>query len=294
MYKAGEKIRVDDIVFCVPGLVIGFNSTILPGIEDVRRSSGLDRITLYIETWDDVDNMPWVNAIKEQHKDFPNITLKLNLWKHKQINFPELWRKIYTELGIEYKEPINVNPNLFKRLVPLVIYQKLYSRIHSDITIGTDAQDLTGYKNIPIFRIKPECIFKSTKNIEVGFMPSLIKDLSSHFIQFSPIAFKNVKSPFDIFYNDHITSHSLNDIFYFSSAEILYRTFGTSTNDIVDKFITLTRKYLDLLPFKVRDLETFGVVATNQEYYALEGSVLLKDLVDLNTSPVKRRESAKG
>lgn len=286
MYTQGEDVKIDDIIISLPGLVIGFNSTIFPAIEAIRVALGLDTIKFFIETWDDVDNNPWVAGIRREHSNYPNVKLILRQWKHTDIGFDKQWERIYDGLGIKYETPIDVHSNLFKRLVPFVIFQKQYSRIYEYLCTYSHAQYLFGYRNIPIVRIKPNFIFHKPEEIIEKFSIHLNRDLSQHFIQFNPIAFSNVKSPFDILYTEHITSHSVSDIFFYSSIDILYRTFGTTTEETVDKFTELTAKYFARLPYKITTPEDFGTLSLNQEYYSLEASVLFKDFLDLNPLPV--------
>ena len=286
MYKINDDIKIDSAIITMPGLLIGFNDTIFPGIDGIREALGMDSIRFYIETWDVDYNGQWIAEVNRQAKKFPKIKVFMNSIKYEDIGMLEHWERIYKELDLKYSPELNVHEFNFKRLVAFIVYQRQYERIYKDIHRLWNLIELVGYKNIPIIRLKPNMILQDKEHIAANLMKAIKTDFINHYIQFNPHTFSSLKTPFDVFYTDHITSHSVGDIFNFSSVETLYSIFGTDTEEIVDKFIELTKKYVNKTPFDIKTEEDFSIYATNPEYYSIEGSVLLKDIIDQRSIPV--------
>lgn len=112
----------------IPGLLIGFNETILQSAELLAKNYLKKQIVVSITTWEEEENINWINKLHSIKKDYPNLIIKIHTESYTGAKFNHFIHKFYSKLGA--KRVHNVQGNLFKLLA--VSYIHHYAAINSD------------------------------------------------------------------------------------------------------------------------------------------------------------------
>lgn len=274
------------VAFAIPGLIGGFNTTILDGIEGIRVALGLEQIKLYIFTWNEPNNYKWNLKLQEVVKDYPGILIVQEIENYQSSSIVSGVKGLYNTLGIPSDEEVILDRYNTKRIVSLYAQFRLYKLIrdfeHKHPYLEQDNKTL-------IYKINPNVIFhpNDTKNTVGGYHKySINKILHILLKHICTVGIHNIKHPYDFLYVGEASSTAVSDKMYASSIDTLSRLFGTTEDEFWGKLFKVYNYYFKKYPFKVQNSKELEIFGKDLTYFPIEGSVFLKKLIDLNEDTV--------
>jgi len=283
-YKQPLLNYTSNIGVIMTGLVYGFNSTILPGVDAIRQSFNLDKIKFFISTWDIDENLKWLDQIVLESKKYPSIELDININSLSDIGIDKIWENIYTNVDIDYNLPINVDFNSYKRLIPIVAAQLGYNYAYS-----STPQDSSVYKGnqYPLIRLKPNSLLNSPQFIKDNFIPRLQDDIDTYLQMYLKDVHGNQMNPYDNIYCSHpVGSVGFGDHTYISNPSTILKIVGDSLETTVDRFIEILKEYKDQYWKSIKNTDDFKVFSRDINSFPLEGSSIFKKYTDLSSETI--------
>lgn len=283
----GKKIP---IVWTVPGLVFGFNHSILKFIENVRTTLSHDKAYLVVNTWDVRFNGAFIGAlIKHTHSEtgkYKNIELILTKDKYEDTGIIDISQRLLKDLGITKPgyfdgvlgKDLFFSAHHFKRLVYFYSHHRTFSYIYHRFNKEDKSE---GDLLFPlVFRLSSKFVMQDSKWIHSKFLKVLIHmfDYAQRHLNVRDI--EKINHPYDILYTTDSGSSFYDDMIYASSPETLVNIFGLTEEDFYQKLLKFYKSYTDRYPGTLdsdKDFKTFG---ENRFYLPLEGSTIMKDFAD--------------
>lgn len=277
-----KKYKPHKVAFGIPGMIGGLSFKLLDGIESIRQALGEPVIELYIFTWKDTENMKWVNKLESIRRKYPYIRIYIELEDIHSSGYIEGVGGLLDNLGIKYLGKATIDKYNNKRLISLYVQYRLYclmkKHLYNYPFLEEDNKTLIVKVNTNLIPLdNPGKIF--TKVLNTTFH-TLLKHICT-------VEIKQITHPYDIIYTTAAGTNAISDKLYLSSLDTLINIFGNDDSDFWSKMLDLYTHYLGKYRHKVSKPKDFEIFGKDLEVLPLEGSVLIKHLINISKKPVQ-------
>lgn len=271
------------LVWTCPGLVFGFNYSILDFIDSLRQTLKHDKVYLVAYTWEVSFNMPFVNALyRLTHPvtgKYKNIELILITEPYEESSIIELSQRLLQDLNITksgYKEENLLFSNMhFKKMVYFYSHYRTFKYIY------TRFDNEKGDRLFPlVFRLSPKLYMADRRWVHSSGLNTILHLFEYAQKHLSVEDLDAVKHPYDILYTVDSGSSYYDDMFYASSPETLVNIFGNSDEGFYQKMLSFYKKYIYKYPGIMETDLDFNIFGKNRSHIPLEGSTIMKEFAD--------------
>lgn len=272
------------IVWTCPGLVFGFNYSILKLINSYRQILNHSKTYLVINTWDTPYNLRFVKALQRltdpKDGEFKSITLILTKEKYEESKILDHCTRLLTDLNItkigdSRRTKLHFSSMHFKRMVYFYSHFKTFSYIlrKFDNNKGERIHPL-------VIRLSPKMFMSDHKWVHSHGLKMFL-----HLFEYAQkhLCVKDLDKlnhPFDILYTMDSGTSYYDDMLYCSSPDTLVNIFGNSEEEFYHKMLSFYQKYIERYPGTIETDEDFSYFGKNRTLLPLEGSTIMKQLAD--------------
>lgn len=289
-YIRTTKAKNIPIVWTVPGLVFGFNHSILKFIEYVRTTLYHDKAYLVINTWDIRFNNQFMGALNKHTNPetgkYKNIELILTKDKYEDTGIIDISQRLLKDLGITKPgyfdgvvgKGLYYSPHHFKRLVYFYSHHRTFSYIYHRFSNEDNSKGALPFPLV--FRLSPKFVMQNYKWVNSKFLKVIIHlfDYAQKHLNVTDI--EKVNHPYDVLYTVDSGSSYYDDMLYASSPETLVNIFGLTEEDFYQKLLNFYKRYIDRYPGTLESDKDFTTFGEDRFYLPLEGSTIMKDFAD--------------
>lgn len=273
-----ESLLIEQSNIFIPGPSISEfgNSSPYEGLELVRcnndgcfyRKVENQILNVFITSWDNKENMFWVNSLVEESKKFPLLKIHFKLLKYESSDLLDFFSTIYNSLGVSY-ESLDVSSHTFKRGVVWYLYQKAFYWAQKELF------KIDPLSRWTLLKLKGNCDLVDTDTIKTKFKSNFIDLLNYSASNFPSGIINNLYSTTDIFYSSEITSKSIGDSVFMTSSEAFLNLLGTSSKFTAQRLANFFKKYIKLSGIKVNSIEVLDMIMASPKYIPWEGQIIL-------------------
>lgn len=277
------------LVFAVPGLVFGFNHTVLEALEAIRQITKQDEAFLYIYTWKTDFNLPFLKSLEKlthpKTGKYPNIVLKYKISTYEDSELVPIAHRLMEDLGCD--TPINgvnlmFDESNFKRLVYFYSHYRLFKYIFRD----TSKYSFDEYGVPLVFKISAKLQLQEKSFLDKRLLSILWKMFEYASKHLGIESLEKVNHPYDILYTTDSGTSYYNDMLYASSPKTLVNIFGCNDEEFYQKILNFYKSYTHRYPGSLRTDEDLTIFGRNHDMLPIEGSTILKHFADNSKNPV--------
>lgn len=271
-----------NLIWAVPGLVFGFNYSILDALEEYRKQFQHEKAYLYFHTWKTSFNLPFVKKLESLTDPktgiYKNIELKYTISTYEKSELLEIAHRLMKDLGITSKQGLELHfdHSNFKRLVYFYSHYLTYKLIYNE----TSRTSFEAFSTPLVFRLSPKIQMADFKWINSKGFETFVKIFEYPHKHLSPESLEKVEHPYDILYTTDSGTSYYDDMFYASSPKTLVNIFGTNIEEFYQKFLSLYTKYLYRYPGSLVTDDDLTSYARTKDMLPIEGSTILKHFAD--------------
>lgn len=277
------------IVFAVPGLLFGFNYSILNTLETIRQLLSRDKIYLYVYTWKTDFNLPFLKALEKlthpKTGQYPNIELKYKISTYEDSELIPIAHRLMKDLGCDTPisgETLNFDQSNFKRLVYFYSHYRLFKYILRD----TSKFSFQDFGTPLVFKVSSKLKFQSNSFVNSRFLSILHKMFEYLYKHVGIEGLEKVNHPYDVLFTTDSGSTFYQDTFYASSPMTLTNIFGSNDEEFYQKLLNFYKSHTHRFPGTMRTDEDLTIFGRNQDMLPIEGSTIFKNFAECTKSPV--------
>lgn len=288
-YHRSTNGKFIPIVWAFPGLVYGFNYSILKFIDEMRKALKQDKAYIVFYSWKTSFNMPFVTALQKLTDSdkgvYKSIELIYAMDTYENSGLVDVSQSLLKDLGIkknyEGKDTIAFHSTHFKRLVYFYSHYKTFNFLHSRFNLSDE------HTSLPfVFRMTPKFEMADHRWINSSGLKTLLLLFEYAEKHLSLDDLDLINHPYDILYTVDSGSSYYNDMLYASSSETLVNIFGTSDDVFYSKLLSFYENHLDRYPGSLHTDRDFQIFGQNRNILPLEGSTIMKHFADKSKHPV--------
>jgi len=277
------------IAFAVPGLVFGFNYSILDALETIRQITKQDKIYLYLYTWKTDYNLPFLKSLEKltnsRSGQYPNIELKYKISTYEDSELVTIAHKLMKDLGCDTPingENLNFDESNFKRLVYFYSHYRLYRYILRD----TSKYSFDDYGIPLVIKVSSKLRFQTNSFLNSRLLSILHKMFEYLYKHVGIEGLEKIDHPYDVLYTTDSGSTYYEDMLYASSPKTLVNIFGNSDEEFYQKLLNFYQHHIHRFPGNLHTDEDLTIFGRNHSMLPLEGSTIFKHFADNSKIPV--------